>query len=116
MDNIQKMIINPSYFDLGLILAKSTLSKSEYMDLFKKSVGNYLTDYMEDQYHALLLYKEIDNLNAENLFFEEIQEQVCVFCEDNILHCSRSSVLFQCEGCSCAEAREMYLEELEDYK
>lgn len=40
------------------------------------------------------------------------QERMCELCEIHILGCGHSTSTFQCEGCSCDEAEEYYIEEV----
>ncbi len=41
-------------------------------------------------------------------FKEEVDDEVCTYCEENILGCCSMSSTFQCEGCSCEQALEDY--------
>ena len=40
------------------------------------------------------------------------QERMCKLCAIHILGCIPSSSTFQCEGCSCDDAEEIYIEEV----
>lgn len=56
------------------------------------------------------LYAIIKNIDHLEFMEEQNQEEVCKMCEDLILGCSSSSSTFLCEGCSCEEANEMFIE------
>jgi len=42
------------------------------------------------------------------------QEQLCEYCEENIIRCRNMSSTFMCEGGYCEEAKESYVEYLKD--
>ena len=44
------------------------------------------------------------------------QDELCEYCEENILGCKPCSSTFICEGCFCKEAKEQYLESLKEEK
>ena len=72
---------------LGITLAKSVLGWG-YREIFDK-IG--------EAFHKTI----IDNAD---------QEEICRMCEEDILGCSRMSVHFMCEGCSCEEANDIIIE------
>ena len=114
MDNLRLYFLNPAFVDLGVQLSVSYLGIQESKTYIDKTLTEFLTGGINVQYLGFLLLKETNPNNYEQEFFEEVQEDICKFCEIEILGCSRSSYHYQCEGSRCDEAQEMYLEEIED--
>lgn len=54
-----------------------------------------------------------DWVDEEAEWFDEHQEEICDYCEKNIIEGSSNSSTFQCEGRFCTEAYEDYRESYE---
>lgn len=50
-------------------------------------------------------------MSVLSIIQENDQEEICSFCEVNILGCKKSTLTFLCEGRWCEEASEMFYED-----
>jgi hypothetical protein len=57
-----------------------------------------------------ILYTIIENVNDADFMLNQDQEEICKMCEDEILGCCSNSSTYQCEGCKCEQAWELFIE------
>ena len=58
-------------------------------------------------YFSFLQKREAD-------FIESQEDNLCEYCEENILGCKSMTIHFMCEGCKCDEAKEDFIEDYKD--
>jgi hypothetical protein len=113
MDSLKRYFLNPSFIPLGVQLSISELGIIESKKYQDNLLHGFLTDSTNVQYLGLMLLKEQYPDNYEDVFLERVQDDICTFCEIEILGCSSSSSTSLCEGCCCEVAQTQYLEELD---
>ncbi|OED34246.1 hypothetical protein AB832_07770 [Flavobacteriaceae bacterium (ex Bugula neritina AB1)] len=112
--SLKDLFFDPKSITLGITLVESQFGIQEASSFIDLTLTNFLTSGIELQYLGLQLLKELHPVNYKQKFCEELQEDICNYCEIHILGQSRMSYHFMCEGCSCEEAHEMYIEEVEE--
>ena len=73
----------------------------------KEKINNVLNNMKNN---IVILYRKFKYRNwTEEYIFDKYNEDVCNLCEAEIIEGSSMTWYFQCEGCCCAKAYEMYM-------